>query len=149
MRDLRVTFCGRVVVQRRCAAACGPRQREQDNQKKVSRELLLWTTRLSLMTHIVNHGPSRMVDIADSNGVKSQSLLKVINELESMRYVQRAADSSDSRAKLIALTSAGEQHIEQLSAATEKVWQQYVDDIGIDNTEQIFGGLRQLLSQNN
>ena len=102
----------------------------------------------AVMTHIVNHGPSRMVDIADSNGVKSQSLLKVINELESMAYVQRAADTSDSRAKLIALTKAGSQHIEQLSTATEKVWQQYVDDIGVDNTNQIFAGLRQLLNQN-
>lgn len=100
----------------------------------------------AIMTHIVNHGPSRMVAIADSHGVKSQSLLKVINELESMNYVKRAADSSDSRAKLIELTTAGEHHIEQLSAATEKVWQQYVDDIGLDNTEQVFGGLRKLLN---
>ena len=102
----------------------------------------------AVMTHIVNHGPSRMVDIAESNGVKSQSLLKVVNELEAIGYVNRAADQSDSRAKLIALTKAGNRHIEQLSAATEQVWQQYVDENGRANTEQIFAGLRQLLNQN-
>ena len=89
-----------------------------------------------------SHGPSRMVDIADAKGVKSQSLVKVIKELESIDYVRRFADHSDSRAKLIELTSSGKQHMIFLSEATEGVWQQYVDDLGLEKTQNIFASLR-------
>lgn len=98
----------------------------------------------AIMTHIFSHGPSRMVDIADAKGVKSQSLVKVIKELESIDYVRRFADHSDSRAKLIELTRSGKQHMIFLSEATEGVWQQYVDDLGLEKTQNIFASLRYL-----
>ncbi len=99
----------------------------------------------TVMTHIFYRGPSRMVDIAEFKGVRSQSLLKVINELEVLSYVRRIADDRDSRAKLIELTSLGLQHMEFLSDATERVWQQYVEDVGANTTKQVFSGLRKIL----
>lgn len=98
----------------------------------------------AIMTHILSHGPSRMVAIAEAKGVRSQSLVKVINELESKAYVIRLSDASDSRAKLIDLTKTGKQHMHYLSEATEGVWQQYVDDLGLEKTQSIFQGLRAL-----
>ena len=100
----------------------------------------------AIMTHILSHGPSRMVAIADAKGVRSQSLVKVINELESRGYVLRLTDDSDSRAKLIELTATGKKHMYDLSEATEGVWQQYVDELGLSKTKDIFGGLRTLIA---
>lgn len=100
----------------------------------------------AIMTHILSHGPSRMVAIAEAKGVRAQSLVKVINELESKGYVVRLSDASDSRAKLIELTRIGKQHMQYLSDATEGVWQQYVDELGLTTTKKVFAGLRTLLS---
>ncbi len=100
----------------------------------------------AVMTHILSHGPSRMVAIADSKGVRSQSLVKVVNELESKGYVTRDSDESDSRAKLIDLTPTGKKHMHYLSEATEGVWQQYANELGADKAQQVFDGLRTLLA---
>ena len=56
------------------------------------------------------------------------------------------SDASDSRAKLIELTRIGKRHMQYLSDATEGVWQQYVDELGLTTTKKVFAGLRTLLS---
>ena len=99
----------------------------------------------AVLSHIHVNGPSRMSSIAQANGVRAQSLLKVINELEARDYVRREEDAQDSRAKRIVMTGRGREHMQHLSDATERVWQQYAGQLGEARMQAIASSLRDML----
>ena len=100
----------------------------------------------AVLSHIHVNGSSRMSDIAQANGVRAQSLLKVINELEARSYLRRVEDPQDSRAKQIVLTDKGREHMQHLSEATERVWQQYAAQLGEARLQTLAQSLRELLA---
>lgn len=75
--------------------------------------------------HLARDGASRSVDLAGKIGVRPQSMMKTVHELEDLGLVSRAADPTDSRAKLVTLTPKGRAFIDELSRSTEIVWDQY------------------------
>ena len=89
-------------------------------------------------------GASRSVDLAGAAGIRPQSMMKVVHELEQMGLVERRADPSDSRAKLIHFTKQGRQFIGELSASTETVWHQYLENSNNKQLTQAFTTLKQL-----
>jgi len=91
----------------------------------------------AIFLHLGRHGPSRAVDLARSAGVRPQSMMKIIHELESLNLLERRTDPADSRAKLVDFSPDGRLLIDELSRSTETVWQQYVDIIGEENLEQM------------
>ena len=91
----------------------------------------------AIFLHLGRHGPSRAVDLARSAGVRPQSMMKIIHELESLDLLERRTDPADSRAKLVDFSPDGRRLIDELSRSTETVWQQYVDIIGEENLEQM------------
>ena len=98
----------------------------------------------AVFMHLERFGASRSVDLAAAAGIRPQSMMKIVHELEALGLVSRKADPADSRAKLIEFTGAGEALIEQLSAATERVWKQYAALLGeqalrltIDNLDRL------------
>ncbi len=80
--------------------------------------------------YLSSHGPSRSVDLAERVGVRPQSMMTTIHELEELDLVVRSTDPSDSRAKLVSLTSAGQTFLAELSRSTVTVWGQYAEHIG-------------------
>lgn len=91
----------------------------------------------AIFLHLGRHGPSRAVDLARSAGVRPQSMMKIIHELESLDLLQRRTDPADSRAKLVDFSPAGRRLIDELSRSTETVWQQYVEIAGEENLERM------------
>lgn len=79
---------------------------------------------------LASEGASRSVDLAASIGVRPQSMMKTVHELEQLGLVSRSADPADSRAKLISLTAGGHSLIAELSRSTETVWDQYAALVG-------------------
>jgi len=75
--------------------------------------------------HLERSGARRSVDLAEKIGVRPQSMMKTVHELEDLGLVTRTADPSDSRAKLVAFTKQGRAFIDELTRSTEIVWDQY------------------------
>jgi DNA-binding MarR family transcriptional regulator len=75
--------------------------------------------------HLNHHGASRSVDLAAKVGVRPQSMMKTVQELEQLGLVTRCVDPLDSRAKLVEFTKKGQAFIGELTRSTKTVWQQY------------------------
>jgi MarR family transcriptional regulator for hemolysin len=100
----------------------------------------------AVFMHLDLHGASRSVDLAAAAGIRPQSMMKIVHELEELGLVTRRPDPSDSRAKLIEFTAQGEQLIEQLTRSTEQVWDQYAALLGKDELRQVTTALGSLLA---
>lgn len=75
-------------------------------------------------------GPRPVGELAELLGVTQQAVSKTALELEGMGYVTRQADSSDTRVRLIALTSKGRAAIERARAARAKLEAELVRAVG-------------------
>jgi len=95
--------------------------------------------------HLARCGASRSVELAAAAGIRPQSMMKVVHELEDLGLVTRRTDPADSRAKLIEFTDAGRELIEELTRSTKTVWKQYARLIGTDDLTAAFTSLRYLL----
>jgi DNA-binding MarR family transcriptional regulator len=91
------------------------------------------------------NGASRAVDLAEAAGIRPQSMMKIVHELESLGLVERREHPTDSRAKLIDFTASGRKLITELSRSTETVWQQYTRILGRNTLEQTVLHLNTLL----
>lgn len=100
----------------------------------------------SVFLFLGRNGASRAVDIAQSAGIRPQSMMKIVHELEAMGLVERRPDPADSRAKLIDFTAGGRAFIDELSRSTKTVWRQYTAILGERVAVQTFDNLNQLLA---
>jgi DNA-binding MarR family transcriptional regulator len=91
------------------------------------------------------NGASRAVDLAEAAGIRPQSMMKIVHELESLGLVERREDPTDSRAKLIDFTESGRRLIAELSRSTETVWQQYAKILGKGALERTVNQLNTIL----
>jgi DNA-binding MarR family transcriptional regulator len=90
--------------------------------------------------HLNHHGASRSVDLAEKVGVRPQSMMKTIHELEQLELVTRSVDPLDSRAKLVEFTEKGQVFIGELMQSTVTVWEQYaalVDEAELHQAMQL------------
>jgi DNA-binding MarR family transcriptional regulator len=65
------------------------------------------TGKLSLVGHLSRHGPVTPTELAGHEGVKLQSLTRMLAELEVDGWVLREAHPSDGRQSLLTLTRSG------------------------------------------
>lgn len=100
----------------------------------------------AVFIHLNRFGASRSVDLAAAAGIRPQSMMKIVHELEDLSLVTRREDPRDSRAKLIEFTPAGQDLIEELTQSTEAVWEQYASVLGAEKLERALGSLRLLIS---
>lgn len=91
------------------------------------------------------HGPSRAVDLAQASGIRPQSMMKIVHELESLGLVKREEDPRDSRAKLIEFTGSGRKLIKELARSTATVWEQYAAILGRKQLKQTMEHLNTLI----
>jgi len=73
--------------------------------------------RAATMGHLSREGPRTIAWLAARHGVRHQSMSRIVGELESLGYVTRAANPSDARGFVIALTPGGEAALEADRAA--------------------------------
>ncbi|MEH6585901.1 MAG: MarR family winged helix-turn-helix transcriptional regulator [Halioglobus sp.] len=93
------------------------------------------------------YGPSRGVDLAAAAGIRPQSMMKVIQELEQQGLVERGPDPTDSRAKLVDFTASGRALIDELSESTAAVWKQYQALLGSSELKRTMGNLDALIEE--
>lgn len=124
----------------------------QDFQRRLDRDLAdsgfpgVRYRHRALFMHLDRFGASRSVDLAEAAGIRPQSMMKIVHELEELGLISRRADPADSRAKLIEFTREGERLIQQLTQSTERVWQQYADLMGEIELKKTTSSLGKLLA---
>jgi len=99
----------------------------------------------SVFLHLGRDGACRSVDLAEAAGIRPQSMMKIVHELERLGLVERSTDPADSRAKLISFTSSGKRLIRELARSTETVWRQYAVLAGEPFLRRTFEQLQALL----
>lgn len=100
----------------------------------------------AIFLHLGRFGACRSVDLAHAAGIRPQSMMKIVHELEEMSLLERRPDPADSRAKLIDFTDSGRQFIKELSASTLTVWRQYQQLIDETELQRTMTTLKQLSS---
>jgi DNA-binding MarR family transcriptional regulator len=70
---------------------------------------------------VLNRNGSRITDLATRLGITKQAVAKLIDDLESLGYMRRAADDGDGRAKKILLTDRGKALLFAGAAARERI----------------------------
>ncbi|MEM8548967.1 MAG: MarR family winged helix-turn-helix transcriptional regulator [Pseudomonadota bacterium] len=100
----------------------------------------------SVFLYLGQHGASRSVDLAQAAGIRPQSMMTIVNELEELGMVKRRPDPNDSRAKLIEFTAVGRQFIDELRQSTQAVYQQYADLVGEKQMQSVFKQLNRLVT---
>jgi DNA-binding MarR family transcriptional regulator len=101
----------------------------------------------AVFLHLGRFGPSRSVDLAQAAGIRPQSMMVIIHELEQMGLIERRPDPADSRAKLIDFTAAGQRFITELGHSTENVWEQYAAALGTPALVSTIASLQKILAQ--
>ena len=125
--------------------AAGDFQRRLDADLQQRGVTGIGTRHRSVFLFLGRNGASRAVDLAHAAGIRPQSMMKIVHELEDLGLVERRADPTDSRAKLIDFTRQGQALIAELTHSTTTVWQQYADILGERTLQQTFNNLNSLI----
>ena len=79
---------------------------------------------------VIKADGSRLTDLADSAGLSLSSMAELVDDLESLGYLQRQPDPSDRRAKLVSLTPSGWRAIRTGRAIIEQIEREWGSRIG-------------------
>jgi DNA-binding MarR family transcriptional regulator len=86
---------------------------------------------------------SRLTDLARGANVTPQSMGQIVDELETLGYVERTPDPSDRRAKLIKLTAKGSEAVQAGVATIGGIEDELVNRLGNRDYQK----LRQILAK--
>ncbi len=90
--------------------------------------------------------PHRLSELSELNRMRPQSMVKLVNELEELGYVERVPDPSDSRAKLIQFTPKGKKVSAISRDATNEIYRIYAEIVGEKDLRHMLSTMSKLLS---
>ena len=88
-------------------------------------------------------GGSRLTDLADAASITKQSAGFLVDQLERAGYVERVADPSDARARLVRITERGLQTLPLAASVVSEVEAEWTDHLG----KRRMGQLREILAK--
>src|SRR5215211_4820799 len=88
-------------------------------------------------------GGSRLTDLAEQASITKQSAGFLVDQLERAGYVERVADPSDARARLVRITERGRQTLPLAAAVVAEVETEWTAHLG----KRRMGQLREILSK--
>ena len=98
------------------------------------------------MAQRINDEGSRLTQLAESAQVTKPTALYLVDQLQEGGYVQRVADPTDARARLIRFTSKGRAVIALARAAQLEVEQEWLAHLGAKRTDALVDTLARLRS---
>lgn len=90
--------------------------------------------------------PHRLSELADLNRMRPQSMVKLVNELESLDYVERVPDPSDARAKLVQFTTEGKRTVDIARETSEDIFDLYAEIVGENELHHMLNTMARLIS---
>jgi DNA-binding MarR family transcriptional regulator len=86
--------------------------------------------RTKVLMRLREHGPTRQSVLAADFGLSPHSITDIVDALERLGLAERRPDATDRRAKLVAITDAGEACLGVASAARERLLNQIFGALG-------------------
>ncbi len=80
--------------------------------------------RTKVLTRLHEQGPTRQSVLASDFGLSPHSITDIVDALERLGLVERRPDATDRRAKLVAITAAGESCLGVANATRERLLKQ-------------------------
>ena len=99
----------------------------------------------SVFPHL-DHAGTRLTDLAARMGISKQAVGQLVDELEQMGVVERIADPSDGRAKLIRFSSKPGTSLLDGLAHLQKLERELGDTVGRERMAALHDGLSALLA---
>lgn len=96
---------------------------------------------MSLFPHIALDEGTRITELAGKLGVSKQAVGQLVDDLEGMGIVQRAADPADGRAKRVLFTPAGRQSMLDGLTHLRRIERQLARSIGKDVMQSLHDAL--------
>ena len=96
---------------------------------------------LSTLAVLTKHGPLRLSDLAQLEGVSAPSMTRTITELESRGFVSRRPDPDDGRAVLVEAAEAGTAAIQEARATRSRVTAQLLESLAPHDSAAILAAL--------
>jgi len=96
---------------------------------------------------VIKANGSRLTELADSAGLSLSSMAELVDDLESLGYVQRQPDPSDRRAKLVGLTPSGWRAIRTGRAIIEHIEHDWGSRIGDQRFATMCRSMQDLLDE--
>jgi DNA-binding MarR family transcriptional regulator len=96
---------------------------------------------LSTLAVLTKHGPLRLSDLAQLEGVSAPSMTRTIAELESRGFVSRRPDPDDGRAVLVEAAEAGTAAIQEARATRSRVTAQLLESLDPHDSAAILAAL--------
>ena len=88
-------------------------------------------------------GGSRLTDLAEQASITKQSAGFLVDQLERAGYVERVADPSDARARLVRITARGLQTLPLAAGVVSEVEAEWAEHLG----KRRMGQLREILAK--
>jgi DNA-binding MarR family transcriptional regulator len=95
--------------------------------RRTSRQLSLTAT--STLATLERTGPRRLTDLAVNEGVTQPSMTAIVTQLQDLSFAERRRDPADRRVVLVAITSAGGQHLRTMRRAGASVFRALIDKL--------------------
>jgi DNA-binding MarR family transcriptional regulator len=89
---------------------------------------------------------SRLTALAERSGLTKQAIGEVVDELERLGYVERLADPSDRRAKIIRLTPRGADGQVAAARILAEIEQRWVRHLGRDRMAMLRGTMEEIIT---
>jgi DNA-binding MarR family transcriptional regulator len=80
------------------------------------RSAAITPSQLSALSSLGRHGPLRLADLAEHEGVRPSTLTRIVHRLEARGLASRRSDPADARAALVDVTAEGRQLLGGLRA---------------------------------
>jgi DNA-binding MarR family transcriptional regulator len=90
---------------------------------------------------------SRLTDLAGSAGMSLSAMAELVDDLESLGYLQRRGDPADGRAKLVCLTASGWEAIRTGRGIIERIEADWAKRIGPERFEALCRTMQELLDE--
>lgn len=101
----------------------------------------------SLLATLEERGPMSQAVLSRCTGIDRSDIVSAINELEAKGYVVRAVNPSDRRRNVITITSAGQEHYQQLNAIRAAAQQELLAGISPAEREVLADLLRRAFAE--
>ncbi len=92
----------------------------------------------------VDFGGTRVTELADRVGVTKQAMSQFLSECEHLGYLERRADPTDGRAKLVYFTAKGRKFMASVKHVLLSNEKEIVATLGAAEVEQLREGLKKL-----
>lgn len=88
---------------------------------------------------------TRLTELAARAAMTRPSMAELVDELERAGYLERRADPTDRRAKLICLTRTGRRAVAQALRAVREIERAYAEEVGADRFDALCQTLQALI----